>query len=228
MWGALLPNYWQKQGSFAGSLLAHGLLLAAVLWLSVPKPLPVPPSGAIVVDLIPETEAPPAPADQVEVLSAPSVEREPIAASPVEEREPQQASTAPPQADGMVSATQFFAAAILNDPANSEVRENFPLLASQEQIIQICNIEALEQLREAGLSHAPDALVGYAFDSIDVTGLDLVATGGAFRSNGEWYRIRYHCAVAADIRSVAAFEYALGQLVPESEWEAHFLNGTDD
>jgi hypothetical protein len=34
--------------------------------------------------------------------------------------------------------------------------------------------------------------------------------------------------VASDIRSVAAFEYAVGELVPESEWDAHFLNGTDE
>lgn len=227
MWGAFLLLQWRRQGSFAGSLLAHGLLLAAIVWLSVPKPLPVPPSGAIIVDLIPETDVPSKRADQ-DVLLASESPQESAASAPVEQPEPQESSAAPRQADGMISATQFYAAAILDDPANSEVRENFPLLAGQEQIIQICNIEALEQLREAKPGEAPDALVGYAFDSVEVNGLDLVANGGAFRSNGQWYRIRYHCAVAADIRSVAAFDYALGELVPESEWEAHFLNGTDE
>ena len=227
MWGALSLFHWQRQGSFAGSLLAHGLLLSAVFWLSVPKPLPVPPSRAIMVELIPEAEIPSGPADQAEMVSASGVEREALA-EPVEELAPPQPLPVQQQADGMVAATDFYAASILDDPANSEVRENFPLLASQEQVIQICNIEALEQLREAKPDEAPDALVGYAFDSIDVTGLDLVADGGAFRSHGQWRHVRYRCAVAPDIRSVAAFEYALGELVPESEWEAHFLNATDE
>ena len=226
MWGAV-QLHWRKQGSFAGSLLAHGLLLAVIFWLSVPKPLPVPPSGAIIVDLIPEAEAPARPAAVAKMLSTSGLEAEPLAA-PVEEPEPQEAPPAPEQGDGMTAATQFYAASILDDPVNSEVRENFPLLANEEQVIQLCNIEALEQLRETELGEVPDALVGYAFDSIDVTGLDLIADGGAFRSHGQWRHIRYRCAVASDIRSVAAFEYAVGELVPESEWEAHFLNGTDE
>lgn len=227
MWGAFSLFHWQRQGSFAGSLLAHGLLLSALFWLSVPKPLPVPPSRAIMVELIPEADVPSRPAEQAEMASASGVERE-APAEPVEKLAPPQPLPVQQQADGMVVATNLYAASILNDPANSEVRENFPLLADREQIIQICNIEALEQLREAGLGEPPDALVGYAFGAIEVSWLDLVADGGAFRSAGQWYHIRYRCAVAPDIRSVAAFEYALGALVPESEWEAHFLNATDE
>lgn len=223
MWGATFPFRWQRQGSFAGSLLAHGLLLAGVFWFSVPKPLPVPPSGAIMVDLVPDTDSPPRAAEQLDVLSAPSVEPVPVA-TPAPSEMPQ----AQTRGDGMTAATRFYAASILSDPANREVRENFPLLAGQEQIVQLCNIEALEQLRDAKRGEAPDALVGYAFDSIDVVGLELVANGGAFRSQGQWRHIRYRCAVAPDVRSVAAFEYAVGELVPESEWEAHFLNGTDE
>lgn len=207
--------------------MTHGLLLSAIFWLSVPKPLPMPPSGAIMVELIPEAEMPPRPADQAEMVSASGVEREAVA-EPVEELVLPQPLPVQQQTDGMVAATNFYAASILNDPANSEVRENFPLLADQEQIIQICNIEALEQLRETEPEGVPDALVGYAFGAIEVSGLELVADGGAFRSHGTWRHIRYRCAAAPDIRSVAAFEYAVGELVPESEWEAHFLNGTDE
>lgn len=227
MLGAVLPFHWQRQGSFAASLLAHGLVLSAIFWLSVPKPLPVPPSGAIMVDLILEAEAPAEPADTSEMVSSSDAGSEP-SATPVAEPTLRQAPAAHNQADGMIAATRFYAASILSDPANREVRENFPLLAGQEQVVQLCNIEALEQLRDAKLGETPDALVGYAFDSIDVSGLELVANGGAFRSQGQWRHIRYRCAVASDIRSVAAFEYAVGELVPESEWDAHFLNGTDE
>lgn len=128
----------------------------------------------------------------------------------------------------MVAATEFYAADILNDPAHREVHRNFPLLADREQVIQLCNIEALEQLRIDNVAENPDALVGYAFEGIGVTGLSLEANGGAYRADGQWHRVRYRCEVAPDIRSVSAFAYAVGALVPQSEWETHFLNADDD
>ncbi len=226
MWG-VFHRLQQEQGSLVGSAMAHGVLLVAVIWLSVPKPLPTPPSGAIFVEFVVESDAPAEPVQQAQVLSAPvSQAEQAVAATDVAITPP--APPAQAEAGGMVAATRFYASSVLNDPANTEVRENFPLLADQEQVIQLCNIEALEQLREAEPGAPPDAVVGYAFDSIDVNGLDLSANGGAVRSGGQWYHIRYHCAVAPDIRSVPAFEYELGAPVPESEWDAHFLNGTDD
>lgn len=227
MWGVFHRLQWQEQGSLVGSTMAHGLLLVAVIWFSVPRPLPTPPSGAIFVEFVAQSQAPIEPAPQAKVLSAPVPQTEQVVAA-TEVATSQPASPAQTEAGGTVVATRFYAASVLNDPANSEVRKNFPLLADQEQVIQICNIEALEQLREAEPGTPPDTLVGYAFDSIDVSGLDLSANGGAVRSGGQWYRIRYRCAVAPDMRGVVAFEYELGELVPESEWEAHFLNGNDE
>lgn len=130
MLGEVIPFDWQRQGSFAVSLLAHGLLLSAIFWLSVPKPLPVPPSGAIMVDLVLEAEAPSEPADTSEMVSSSDAGSEP-AATPVEEPAPPQSPPPQKQADGMIAATRFYAASILSDPANREVRENFPLLAGQ-------------------------------------------------------------------------------------------------
>lgn len=128
----------------------------------------------------------------------------------------------------MVEAREFFAGSILTDPANAEVRENFPLLARDEQVVQLCNIEALEQLRLAEGDFEPDALVGYAFGDLSVNQTVLDAEGGAFRSRGAWFHLRYHCAVSADVTAVSGFAYAIGDEVPESQWEEHFLNGSDE
>lgn len=128
----------------------------------------------------------------------------------------------------MVQAHDFYAAGILSDPANAEVRATFPLLASGEQVVQLCNMEALEQLRSSGVATDADALVGYAFDSPAVNENELRVEGGAFRSRGQWFHIRYRCTVSADRRGVGAFEYAVGAVVPPSEWEEHFLNADDD
>lgn len=132
-----------------------------------------------------------------------------------------------PVTDEFTSATTFHASDILNDPTNGEVRRNLPRLAPSEQVVQLCNIEALEQLRLNGLTEA-DALVGYAYAPIDIDGLALSADGGAFRSQGQWFHIRYRCTVTADISAVTLFEYVVEDMVPESEWEAHYLNADDD
>lgn len=128
----------------------------------------------------------------------------------------------------MTQASRFYASGILGDPANRELQGNFSLLAGSEQLIQLCNIEALEQLRGEPGAAEPDALVGYAFDDMTVANGQLEAKGGAFRRGGQWYHVHYRCTVAADLRSVGAFEYEVGALVPQSEWEEHFLNGNDE
>lgn len=202
------------------SLAVHGVLLFALVWGVVPRQLQAPVLQAITVDLVSP--------EQVAAMVAPAAEpTEPEPALVPADVLPIAPPVAPP-ADSMVRATDFFAAGILADPANAEVRENFPLLASSEQVVQLCNMEALEQLRLTGREPTPDALVGYAFDGFAVTGTTLEAEGGAFRSGGEWFHLRYRCTVSDDVSQVSAFEYAIGDPVPESEWEEHFLNGDDD
>ena len=193
------------------SMVIHGGLLAAAL-LVVPRALEQPAQRVIAVELVRQAP-PPVPAA--------------VAAEPVAEAVPL-TSGAPSQTDGMIAATDFYAGGILADPDNVEIRENFPLLASSEQVIQLCNMEALEQLRLASPAVVADTLVGYAFDSISVTGGVLDAQGGAVRSGGRWFHFRYHCAVTPDIAAVSAFEYALGAPIPEEQWEEHFLNSDDD
>lgn len=201
----------------AASIAIHLLLVLALLALAIPEPFAPAEGSSISVELLSEAD--------YALLTAPEPEAVPT---------PKPAAPAPKPAPpasaetGMVAATEFYAADILADPANREVQQNFPLLADREQIIQLCNIEALEQLRMDNVADNPDALVGYAFEGISVTGLSLEAQGGAYRAAGKWYRIGYTCEVAPDIRSVSAFAYAVGAPVPESEWEAHFLNADDD
>nr|WP_246349547.1 DUF930 domain-containing protein [Devosia subaequoris] len=207
----------------AASVGLHLLFALVLALLAIPEPFAPTETGSIAVELLSEADyaelVAPEPAPEMPHLEPVSPEFRPKA----------QAEPAVVAGEGgMVAATEFFAADILNDPSHREVQQNFPLLASREQVIQLCNIEALEQLRDHGVADNPDALVGYAFDGIAVAGLSLEANGGAFRAAGRWHRIRYHCEVAPDIRSVSQFSYAVGALVPESQWEAHFLNSDDD
>jgi len=206
------------------SLGGHALLLLLALLLMAPRALPIPPERPIAVDLVsPEALQPPVP------LAMPVPELEPVpAVEPAPAAAPAAEPLPPAGEPGMTQASQFYASGILADPANAEVRDNFPLLAGSEQLIQLCNIEALEQLRGEPGAGEPDALVGYAFGDMQVTGGLLEAEGGAFRRDGQWYHLRYRCTAGSDLRSVSAFEYQVGALVPPSEWEEHFLNGDDE
>lgn len=205
--------------SLPASLAIHLLLLATALLLA-PRALSPPRQAAISVDLIFSEQFAALLAPEAEPQATPAPEPEPVVPA---------AAVTPPGADGdMVEAYEFYAASILGDPANGEVRDNFPLLASSEQVVQLCNIEALEQLRVSGTAIDADAVVGYAFDDYAVEGDMLRVEGGAYRSAGQWFHIRYRCSILADMTGVGRFEYVVGEAVPQSEWEEHFLNADDD
>lgn len=206
------------------SLLVHGLVLAGVAVLAVPRALVPPLEQVISVDMVPAAQLvrPQAPLPLAPVPAA--ILAGLAAASPA--LEPPAAIAA--SGGQRVQATDFYAASILADPANAGLRRSFGSLAGSEQAIQLCNMEALEQIALGETGPAPDTMVGYAFDEITVDGLVVTANGGAFRRQGQWFRVQFSCTVASDMAAVTAFDYQAGARVPESEWEEHFLNDTDD
>ncbi|WEK04209.1 MAG: DUF930 domain-containing protein [Candidatus Devosia phytovorans] len=208
------------------SVALHAGAFALLLWLGMPRSLPEPPDSSIAVDIFSESafaaliRPPSAPETPVPAnRSLPASSMRAVAPAP-----PDQAPSGP-QA---VHATTFFASGILDDPANRDIAETMLLLAGDEQVIQICNMEALEQLRVADASKLPDAVVGYAYGDLVLAGNRLTASGGAFRSAGQWFHLQYHCTAAADARGVSAFDFTVGDAIPESEWEEHALNGSDE
>ncbi len=134
-----------------------------------------------------------------------------------------EAATPPPDARPTIQAKQFFSAAILADPRSRQALEGLSQLAADERIVQLCNLEAMEQVHRWRVDFIPDLLVAYAMADILLAGRNLRADGAAFRSRGRWFNIKFGCAVAPDIESVVQFEFQIGDEIPESEWEAHFL-----
>lgn len=135
-----------------------------------------------------------------------------------------EAATQPPAAQPMVQAKRFFSAAILADPRSRQALEGLSQLAADERIVQLCNLEALEQVHRWRVDFTPDLFVAYATSDMVLAGRNLRADGAAFRSKGRWFNIKFGCAVAPDIKSVAAFEFQVGDEIPESEWAANFLS----
>jgi hypothetical protein len=191
------------------SLGAHALLLALVPLLALSRPMapPLPPQ-AVEVELISAADLEPAVPSEAPVLVAPAPEAEP-------------AEAAPPPQSGPIEATQFFASKVLAE--DKRIAAALPTLGNDERVIQLCNIEALEQIKAAKPEFAPDTLVAYAFGDMNVAAGVLTAPGGAFRSRRRWWSVSLRCAVAPDYSAVTAFEFTLGEEVPREEWEEHYL-----
>lgn len=228
----LLPNRRLAAGT-AASVLVHGLLLASLLVLTPLKQLVVPPPAAVTVEIVTP--------DQFAVLTRPVPAAAPTP-PPIEAAAPIARSPTPPASerlptsppglpsavgDGTVRATHFYANGILNEPGMEHIRRAFGTLAGSEKLVQLCNIEGLEQIRRAEPGYDPDTLVPYAMADMQTAGLTLKAAGAAFRSRRKWYGVSFQCTVAADLAGVTAFEFRLGQPIPEDQWEDHNLNAED-
>jgi len=201
------------------SLAVHGFVLVALAWAMTAHPIIPAPVRTIEVELIDQMEF----EDEFEI--PPDVAVTPLAV-PVPTEEPDAAPPAP--ADGMTAATELFANRVLSDPQNRQVRETLPQLENTERIIQLCVIEGLEQLRVARPGPLPDSISSAAFAPTLLRGLTLDAPEAAFRAAKRWYGLRFSCTVARDLSGVQGYRFAIGDAIPEQEWEAHDLIPEDE
>ena len=199
----------------------HGLLVLALSYAAIGRPIPTPPVRAIQIEIIT--------ADRYQAANkARPLLPEQLLGQPARNAPETEGNLADSPADGMTTATNFFARKIIEAPENREVRTTLPTLERSERIIQLCNIEGLEQLRLARPGTLPDSLVAAAFAQTIVTDHTLVAPAGAYRSARKWFAVHYSCAVTPDFESVTAFRFEIGAAIPESEWEDHFLLAEDE
>ena len=222
----------------AASILLHLILLSAAFWLiAAPAHRGPPEESAVRVEILP----PPRPKL---VLPPPPVSSDTILSSPPEIEAPQRppvqtpASTVPESAivppssetrgasSGMIRATKLLAAAALADPRSAQAASAMKTLAPEEQVEQLCNLEAMEQIAAENQRLNPDYLVAYAMSNTRRRGGSFEANGAAFRSNGKWYSLRYACDVSENPLEVAGFSFEIGAEIPRAEWAEHFLTAS--
>lgn len=98
-------------------------------------------------------------------------------------------------------------------------------LAPETRLEQRCNARAMGAIGREHPDLAPDELVAYAFadPATDIDADTIKAPGAAVRSRGHWYHLAYDCRTSSDGLDVLAFSYALGDVVPRGDWDAHYL-----
>jgi hypothetical protein len=220
------PGGW----SFSASLAIHILIGLALLLAVTPRRQGSSSQDSVTVDVLTQ--------QQFEAASRPPVTKtraEPVSeASPVPatERSVPDFTALPtdlprPQASAMVQARHLQSAKVLADPRSAKARKALGQLAPSERIVQLCNIEAMEQVHIWKTALKPDFLVAYAMADTELTGQKLKADGGAFRSKRRWYNIGFTCEVTPDLKKVVSFAFTVGREIPKSDWADHNLLADD-
>lgn len=206
------------------SLLLHGAILALIVLGQFAPEAALPPIVSVEVELVSMAQfaalvAPPVPAPSLAVPEA----TEATAPS----SSPPTAETARQPSNGPFRATSFYAANLLAEPASAKLRQAMRTLDLSERAVQLCDIEAMEQIRRARTDYDPDMVVPYAMAEMATADGTLLATGGAFRSRREWYELSFRCTPALDFEHVESFEFTLGRQIPHELWDAHDLTAEE-
>jgi hypothetical protein len=192
------------------ALLLH-LLLALAVWFSPAGPA-TPPVGqeAVPVEILtPEQfEAAVRPKAPPPVLAAPQA---PAAAAPA--RPPQ-----PSTADGMIAPTKMLSAQALDDPRSRKAKAALATLDGTERMVQLCDLEAMEQIHAWQRDFEPELVVPYATRNETIAGTTITADGAAFRSHDEWYGAGFKCRLSRDGKRVVAFRFQVGDPIPRERW----------
>lgn len=117
----------------------------------------------------------------------------------------------------LAKAKEIHSKDLLSEP---RVKQAIGKLPMKDRMVQICSIEALEQIRRRKAGAFPDIL---APTGSVAQGTSFIVKNGAFRSQGKWYEVRFACQVSADAMAVVDFSYHIGQAIPENEWGTRAL-----
>lgn len=187
----------------------RGIEVELVAIRRAPPPEPAPPSDAGL----------PSPAPNAPALG-PAVEPPPTAHG----TDP---ALADGGADGMVRADHLMSSDVLADPRSRQARAALAGFDTADRMVQLCGIEAMEQVHAWDTQFQPDSVVAYAMAETKIGPHEVVAEGGAIRSEKRWFNIAYRCELAPDLSRVVSFAFRLGEPIPRSGWEEHNLPDGD-
>lgn len=130
---------------------------------------------------------------------------------------PKQSPKSLPKPGKLTPVKQIYAKDALADP---RIRQALGKLPKRDRILQICGIEALEQVRHQRPNTFPDML---APSGGTVSGNSVSVRDGAFRSRALWYAIDFDCQLDDKAMQITQFSYAIGAQIPRAQWNAREL-----
>lgn len=90
-------------------------------------------------------------------------------------------------------------------------------LEPQTRLEQVCDYTVMSRIdRDTGKE--ADRAKSDVTSRPSHSGDTITASGGAFRSNGQWYALSYVCQGTPDHLHVTNLHYKIGSTIPESKW----------
>ncbi|WP_246684674.1 DUF930 domain-containing protein [Mesorhizobium sp. B2-7-1] len=123
----------------------------------------------------------------------------------------------------MIHAGEMLSGKTLADPRSRHARADLATFASEERMVQLCNIEAQDQIHKWRPDFQPERVVPYATAEEKVRGTTIEAEGAAFRSRRNWHGLKFNCELAGDGESVVGFEFLVGD--PQRQMGRAWLTG---
>ena len=194
------------------SLLLHLALFGAAVWWPRRQEI-APPSGeGVPVDFVTP--------EQYEAAIAPAA---PAAAAPAQSPAPPATPPSPFTAPGMVHAGTMLSALALAEPGTAQAAKELAHFAPDERAVQLCNLEAMQQVQAWRATFKPEHIIAYATADVATDGDEIRAPGAAFLSAGQWYGLDFVCQLSGDHGSVVDFAFKVGQPIPRADWDADHL-----
>lgn len=88
---------------------------------------------------------------------------------------------------------------------------------------QRCDVAAMEKISADVRKFSVDKVLAYAFSDPNAGENSIKADGAAFRSGEHWYKLAFVCKTDDEHINVTAFDYEIGDEVPQDEWDKHYL-----
>jgi len=106
---------------------------------------------------------------------------------------------------------------------DNALRAGLLKLDPQTRLEQRCDAEVLDRISHDDHKYKADRVVAYAFAAPQMSVDAIGSSGAAFRSKGQWYRLKFKCQTAPDHMQVLQFRYKIGDEIPEADWARYNL-----
>lgn len=119
----------------------------------------------------------------------------------------------------LVEAKTLYTAAALASRLGKATLADLDLTDPQERIIQLCNYEAVEQVRQQHPKLRAGFALAEARNAPRLSGLSVTAEGAAIHGARHWYDLSFRCEVSPELTGVTSFAFALGGEISPIERE---------
>jgi hypothetical protein len=108
--------------------------------------------------------------------------------------------------------------------SNREAAE-FEQFTPTDRMIQVCSLKLENRISKDTRYRHVDRVVLDAFSRAKIADRTVRAGGAAFRNEGNWFKLRFNCAVTQDRMHVESLDYdvASAKAIPRKDWEEHRL-----